>query len=684
MQAAVPTATSSLTDAARRGKTTLRMSVATRRIVGVLVALLAGGAGVVVHRSLRAQEVALARTQSQTAVEAELPRVEANLQDAASELAKRASQGANLEAIGDLLSEVTSQSDVEALSATFAHFEQEPWFTPYARTGPHAFFLGAAPLYSTDATLTARLTPLAERASSSQTASTVIAHQDALWLVGAGRSVRTNPQQQPAVLVMAEKLDTTRLDALANKLGVAVLLVPAGKAPVALGGGTTAQLEVLRRFAVSKAAPTEACCARKALADDVEVLVHRDPTPELRAAEAEASKAALPVFGISGLAALGALVFAFFPRRTGESEELLRQTAAQLQRSQEELQRLSQRLSVDTAQPPSDTTRFQADDGLGSTQASVQTSRYETVAPLGEGGMARVSVAVVRGAEGFRRHFVVKRLRPELAGNQEVVSQFIDEARLGASLVHSNIVPVFDFGRDAEGYYLAQEYILGRDVDALIEASKKQRGRALEPGIVVTIALEAARALAYAHSKTNDAGQYVGLVHRDVSPNNLMVSARGEVKLLDFGIVKSDERSTRTQAGVVKGNLFFMSPEQARALPVDLRSDVFSLGMVLVSALTGEPLYSGGNMYELMTRAGAGPTDADRARVQAQCGALAPVVLKAISLDPKDRFENAEAFARALLASGVPAASSAELQGLVESLVGQQLEQERQRFLVSA
>lgn len=660
------------------------MSVTVRRLIGVLVAMFALGVGAVLFSSHRKQQLDTAHARLQNAVDAELPRVTENLEELGAELARRAAQGANLDAIGALLMEVTTQSDVNALSNTLAHFEQEPWFTPYARVGPHAFFMGSVPLFSTEPRLVPLFTPLAEHASGASVASAVVALEGDLWLLGAGRSVRTNPQQQPAVLALAQKLTAAQLEPIANKLGVAVLLVPNGKPADAIGAGPTAQLEALRQRVGSKAAPAVPCCARSDLKAGVELYVHRDGTAELRAAQAEISSAAFPIFAVAGLLAFAGVLLAFLPGRAAASDELLRETAAQLKQSQEQLQRLSQRLQVEPAVPPSDTTRFGVDDALGSTQASAQLSRYETVAPLGEGGMAKVSVAVVRGAEGFRRLFVLKRLRAELAGNAEVVSQFIDEARLGASMVHSNIVPVFDFGRDAEGYYLAQEYILGRDVDALIEASKQQRGRPLETELVMTIALETAKALAYAHSRTNDAGQRVGLVHRDVSPNNLMVTARGEVKLLDFGIVKSDDRSSRTQAGVVKGNLFFMSPEQARALPVDLRSDLFSLGMVLVSALTGEPLYSGNDMYELITRAGAGPTAADLQRVTAQCGVLAPVILKALSVDPAGRYPDAEAFAQALLATGARVATASELQALMETLFGAQLAQDRQRFAVPA
>jgi serine/threonine protein kinase len=295
-----------------------------------------------------------------------------------------------------------------------------------------------------------------------------------------------------------------------------------------------------------------------------------------------------------------------------------------------------------------------------------------------------VSVAEVRGAEGFRRIFVVKRLRPELTSNPEIVNQFIDEARLGASLVHSNIVPVFDFGRDAEGYFLAQEYILGRDVDALVQTSKARRGgRALEPELVLYLAQEALKALAYAHTRADDSGRPLRLVHRDVSPNNLMVSARGEVKLLDFGIVKSEQRITRTQTGVVKGNLYFMSPEQARALEVDARSDLFSLGMVLFSAASGETLYSGNTTFDLINRAGLGPTADDLRRVAALPAPLNAIIAGALEVDPQRRYASADAFAEVVAASG-RIGTAAALKGLMELLFADELGAESGRLTRSS
>jgi serine/threonine-protein kinase len=367
------------------------------------------------------------------------------------------------------------------------------------------------------------------------------------------------------------------------------------------------------------------------------------------------------------------------PPKDDERDRLLRETQHQLRQSQEVLQKLSTGAFATQAAAGASPLAPEIDVGFASTQASVSVSRYEVVAPLGEGGMAKVSVAVVRGAEGFKRTFVVKRLKSEHAANQELVNQFIDEARLGASLVHSNIVPIFDFGRDADGYFLAQEYILGRDVDTLIEAHVKKYGTGLPPAIVATIGHEALKALSYAHTRTTDSGEFAGLVHRDVSPANLMISKRGEVKLLDFGIVKSADRVTQTQAGIVKGNLFFMSPEQARALPVDPRSDLFSLGMVMATALVGKPLYTGDNMYDLITRAGAGPTAADLELLSAAAGPLKTFLLKALAVDPEVRFQSASLMSSAL-ASVLSPAPSVELEALMTEFFKDQLDAERQRF----
>ena len=248
---------------------------------------------------------------------------------------------------------------------------------------------------------------------------------------------------------------------------------------------------------------------------------------------------------------------------------------------------------------------------------TVSFGRYRLVDLLGEGGMAQVYTAVTFGAEGFRRTFVVKRLRAELAREPAVVAQFIDEANLGSTLVHSNIIPVFDFGKVGDEYFLAQEYILGRDLGRLAARSIEKQQRALPPTTVLYAAAETLRALEYAHTKLGEAGRPMGIVHRDVSPSNILVSARGEVKLFDFGIVKAEGRVTKTQHGVVKGNVSFMSPEQARGIDIDGRADLFSLGLVIFYCLTGEVLYKGSTTYELLVKAATGPGADELARIDA-------------------------------------------------------------------
>ena len=221
--------------------------------------------------------------------------------------------------------------------------------------------------------------------------------------------------------------------------------------------------------------------------------------------------------------------------------------------------------------------------------------------------MAQVFTAVTFGAEGFRRTFVVKRLRAELSRDPAVVAQFIDEAKLGSTLVHSNVIPVFDFGKVGDEYYLAQEYILGRDMGRITTRSLERLQRPASVTTTLYVAAQTLLALEYAHGKLSDSGRPMGIVHRDVSPSNILLSARGEVKLFDFGIVKAEGRVTKTQHGVVKGNVSFMSPEQARGTSIDGRADLFSLGLVIYYCLTGEVLYRGETTYELLVKAATGP-----------------------------------------------------------------------------
>jgi hypothetical protein len=276
--------------------------------------------------------------------------------------------------------------------------------------------------------------------------------------------------------------------------------------------------------------------------------------------------------------------------------------------------------------------------------------RYRLLDRLGEGGMSELFLAEASGVAGFTRAFVLKRLRPELARDKEAVAQFIDEARLQANLVHSNIVPVFDFGVVDSEYFMTQEYIVGRDLARVMDRHAEQDRRGLPAPLAYFIAHETLQALAYAHTRHDRDGSPLEIVHRDVSPGNIMVSMAGEVKLADFGIVKSNtqNRVSRTQVGMVKGNANFMSPEQARGHAVDGRSDLYSLALGLYYCLSGELMYSGDNDLEVLYRAAGGLTADDVARIRRLADPAPQILERALALDPGQRFDSAQEFADAL------------------------------------
>ena len=300
--------------------------------------------------------------------------------------------------------------------------------------------------------------------------------------------------------------------------------------------------------------------------------------------------------------------------------------------------------------------------------------RYKLLDQLGQGGMADIYTAVASGVEGFTRVFVLKRLRSELAKDKEAISQFIDEARMQAGLVHSNIVPVFDFGVVNGEYFMTQEYIVGRDLVRIVQRYYEFTKRSMEPRYAYYMAHETLLALEYAHTKRDREGNPIGIVHRDVSAGNIMVSLEGEVKLFDFGIVKARGRSTQTQVGMVKGNTSFMSPEQARGQDVDARSDLFSLALVMFYCLTGRLLYEGDNDLDVLYKAATGPTPKDWEAIYQLPRPAPDIFARALAIDPAQRFQSAAEFAHELAPhiNGV----KAEAASLMQLLFGDELRRE--------
>ncbi|HLM71566.1 MAG TPA: serine/threonine-protein kinase, partial [Polyangiaceae bacterium] len=240
--------------------------------------------------------------------------------------------------------------------------------------------------------------------------------------------------------------------------------------------------------------------------------------------------------------------------------------------------------------------------------------RYRLLERIGEGGMAEVWKAKSYGVLGFEKVLVIKRILPELAKHRKFVDMFVHEAKLAVLLSHANIVQVFDLGKvdgDARqsapaSYFIAMEYVAGLDLATVLQRSRRMKMPA-PPGLAVFIAAEVAKALDYAHRKRGEDQQPLGIVHRDISPQNILLSWEGEVKVTDFGIAKArdtipDESDTDVRLGRVRGKLAYMSPEQLRAEPLDGRSDLFSLGVVLYEMIAGSSPFSGSSSIETARR----------------------------------------------------------------------------------
>lgn len=266
---------------------------------------------------------------------------------------------------------------------------------------------------------------------------------------------------------------------------------------------------------------------------------------------------------------------------------------------------------------------------------------------LAVGGMAEVYVAKTRGLGGFEKLLAIKVIHPDFSEDGQFVEMLIEEAKISVRLAHVNIGQTFDLGRVDGTYYIAMELVEGVDAFRLSQRAKL-RGVALPVDSVVHILAEVARGLAHAHGQRDEEGRPLGIVHRDVSPQNVLLSYAGEVKLVDFGIAKAALRSGQTEVGVIKGKYHYMAPEQAWGDPVDGRTDVFSAGLVLYELLTGTMVYTGGQLPELLDRVRQADVPDPRRHRRSIPDDLVAILRRATALEPDDRYATAEAFAHAL------------------------------------
>jgi serine/threonine protein kinase len=281
------------------------------------------------------------------------------------------------------------------------------------------------------------------------------------------------------------------------------------------------------------------------------------------------------------------------------------------------------------------------------TESPRQLGRYELVHLLGQGGMGEVFLAKISGAAGFEKPCIVKTILPALLKDRQFLDRFHHEAKVLVHLVHSSIAQVYDMGEANGTYYMALEYVAGVDVAYLAEQAR-EKGQAIPPSVALYLGQRMAEGLGYAHRKAGPDGAPLGIVHRDVSPHNVMVSYEGEVKVIDFGLAKSAARSKYTLPATVMGKLGYMSPEQARAEPLDHRSDIYSCGVVVWELFAGRSLIHHGTVGEMMA-AMANPTVPALHELRGDVdAALDAVVRRALAPRPEDRYTRADDFARAL------------------------------------
>jgi len=272
--------------------------------------------------------------------------------------------------------------------------------------------------------------------------------------------------------------------------------------------------------------------------------------------------------------------------------------------------------------------------------------RYQIVRRIAVGGMAELYLARQTGDEGYEKMVALKRVLPHLTEDVEFVRMFLNEAKLAAGLTHSNIAHVIDFGSEGGEQFMAMEYIHGCSVQQLLRSSAQQGGPPLD--VALTIVHEVAAALHYAHDRAGPDGAPLGLVHRDVSPSNVLVSFDGDVKLVDFGIAKATAHTRVTRSGAIKGKLAYMAPEQVRGEALDRRADVFALAVVAYELCTGRRCFTAPGEFALINRVAAGKYTRPSSHDPDFPPALESIIARGLAVDAEDRFETARAMQMAI------------------------------------
>jgi serine/threonine protein kinase len=295
--------------------------------------------------------------------------------------------------------------------------------------------------------------------------------------------------------------------------------------------------------------------------------------------------------------------------------------------------------------------------------SETRLGRYEILGQLARGGMAEVWLAVSRGVGGFAKRCVLKTIIPELVENPDFVQMFINEALLAARLNHPNIVQIFDLGQIEDRYFIAMEYVPGRTLRQ-ISRECRRRGRLTPPWFLLRTLAAVADGLHYAHGQRDDEGRPLSLVHRDITPENVMVTFTGSVKILDFGVAKASAAASTTRAGMLKGKYAYISPEQVQGYPADRRSDVYAMGVMLYELTTGVRPFRADNDLDLLRQVVEGEPRSPRELARWIPSTLDRLILDCLARDPEQRPQ-----------------SAAELGASIEQLLQQAADHHTQRDL---
>lgn len=264
--------------------------------------------------------------------------------------------------------------------------------------------------------------------------------------------------------------------------------------------------------------------------------------------------------------------------------------------------------------------------------------KYLLLDRIALGGMAELYRAMITGVQGFEKLIAVKKILPHLTIEEELVHSFIDEAKLAALLHHQNIVQIYDFGSVEKSYFIAMEYLFGKDLRYVTEKAK-QTGRPLSLEHALFIVSRVASGLHYAHNLKDFQGKPLNIIHRDISPQNVFITYEGDVKVVDFGIAKAATQSTMTQVGMIKGKVAYMSPEQAEGKAIDYRSDIFSLGIILYELVTGQRMFQGDTM-QILSKVRSGEFVSADQIVKDLPDKLYEILNHALAKDAEKRYES--------------------------------------------